>query len=506
MIPAMFDPALSWTTLPVDDDVRRLLAAQLRFCEAPPAIDDLHQLLVELSQDLVGADGAVLEHVEDDFLVYGAGSGLLAGTTGLRIKREGSLSGLAIATGEPQLSSDVFADERTDHDTCRRLGVGSIIVQPIRRGHDNAAVVKVAAREPNSLAARQCQVLQHLIQLAAIRLEHVAALHDRTASDRLLADVSEASRAILIAEDPAAELCAWAARLANAPYTVYVEPEPDGTLRAIAQHGPSVEAFALGPDKRSLLRLALETRSLQLAPDFRTHGDSSPELVAAVIAAGLSEFESGAAIPVVSADRAIGALGLVLRDRLTAARAAILGLVRILAAEAGVAIERNELQHRLEQQARYDDLTALPNRRVWNERLTLELARAARKGTSLCLVILDLDHFKDYNDSRGHHAGDVLLRAVADAWAQHVRETDLLARLGGEEFVLMLPDTAVDSARAITQRLLGALPVGITASAGIACWGSEVADVLYQRADAALYAAKDAGRNQLVIAPANGDS
>ena len=478
----MFDPALSWTTLPVDEDVQRLLAAQLRFCEAAPVTDELHQLLVDLSQEVIGADGAVLEHVEDDFLVYGAGAGLLAGTTGLRIKREGSLSGLAIATGEPQLSSDVFADERTDHDVCRKLGIGSMIVQPMRRGHDTAAVVKVAAREPNGLTARQCQILQPLIQLAATRLEHVAALQDRTASDRLLVDVAEASRTILVAEDPAAELCVWAAKLADAPFTVYVEPDPDGTLRTVARHGPPVEAFSLAPDKRSILRLALDTRSLQLAP------------------------ESGAAIPVLSGDRPVGALGLVLRDRLTAARAAILGLVRILAGEAGLAIERNDLQRRLEQQARYDDLTALPNRRVWNERLALELARATRKDTSLCLVILDLDHFKDYNDSRGHHAGDVLLRAVADAWAQHVRETDLLARLGGEEFVLMLPDTAVDSARAITQRLLGAVPLGTTASAGIACWGGEAAEVLYQRADAALYAAKAAGRNQLVVAPANGDS
>ena len=475
-----FDHALSWTGLALDDDIRRLLAAQLEFAQAPPEIDVLHQLLVELSQEVVGADGAVLENVDGDYLVYGHGSGSLAGTTGTRVKRDGSLSGLAIATGEPQLSADVFADARTDRDPCRALGIGSMVVQPIRRGHDTTAVVKVAARESNALTERQCQVLQPLIQLAASRLEHVAASRDRSAADKMLTEVGEASRAILVADDPAAELCAWAARLANAPYTVFVQPDPDGTLRTVAQHGADVPPFALAPDQPSILRLALDTGRLQLAPDFT-------------------------ALPVMNGDRAIGVLGLVLRDRLTAAAADVLGLVRILAGEAGVALGRNELEHRLEQQARYDDLTALPNRRLWDERLALELARAARNSTPLCLVILDLDHFKDYNDSRGHQAGDELLRAVAEAWQQQVRETDLLARLGGEEFGLVLADTTDTAARVITQRLLDTVPSKSTASAGIARWRGEDADVLYRRADTALYAAKAAGRDQLVVASTKGD-
>lgn len=483
-----------------DDDVDRLLAAQLRFCQAPPDIDVLHQLLVELSQEVTGADGAVLEVVDGEDLVYDHGSGLLAGTEGTRVKRDGSLSGLAIATGEPQVSSDVFADTRTDRDACRALGIGSMVVQPIRRGHDTTAVVKVAVREAHGVSERQRQLLAPFVQLAATRLAHVAALLDRSAADKILSDVGEASRAILVAADPTAALCTWSARLTGAPFTAFLEPDMNGTLRTVAQHGPAVPAFELPPGTTSIMRTAFDTARLQVVPDWTSHPQGSPLVRAALTTAGLTGTSAGAAVPVVSGDRPVGVLALVFHDRVTAAGAGLLGLVSMLAREAGVAIERNELQHRLEQQARSDDLTALPNRRVWNERLALELARAGRSQSPLCLTTLDLDHFKTYNDTQGHQAGDALLRAVADAWVHHIRETDLLARLGGEEFALLLPDTPVNAARAITQRLLDNVPAGATASAGIASWQGEAAEVLYRRADAALYAAKAAGRNQLAVA------
>lgn len=306
-----------------------------------------------------------------------------------------------------------------------------------------------------------------------------------------------------MAENPAAELCACAAQLVDSPFSAYLEPDANGTLRTVAQFGAPVAAFELPTGERSTMRTAFDTGRLQLIPDFATHPDASAAVMVALSAGGLEAAVAGAAVPVASGDHApVGVLALVLRDRVTAASAGLLGLVRVLAGEAGLAIERNELQRRLEQQARRDELTGLPNRRVWNERLTLELARAGRHKSSLCLVILDLDHFKDYNDARGHQAGDELLHDVAGAWSQQVRETDLLARLGGEEFGLVLPQTPVDAARAITERLLRVMSASTTASAGLAQWQGEDAEVLYRRADAALYAAKAAGRNRLVVASA----
>jgi diguanylate cyclase (GGDEF)-like protein len=176
-------------------------------------------------------------------------------------------------------------------------------------------------------------------------------------------------------------------------------------------------------------------------------------------------------------------------------------LLRLLSAEAAVTIHRTALLDRLRASARTDPLTGLPNRRVWEEDLARELARAVRHGGTLCLVILDLDRFKAFNDAQGHPAGDRLLAATADAWRPLMRETDTLARYGGEEFAVLLPHSDREGAEAVVERLLAAVPLGQTASAGIAVWdGAESAAGFLARAVAALYDAKHAGRARAVTA------
>jgi GGDEF domain-containing protein len=108
---------------------------------------------------------------------------------------------------------------------------------------------------------------------------------------------------------------------------------------------------------------------------------------------------------------------------------------------------------RLEGLARTDPLTGVPNRRVWEDELLRELERARRTGTGVCLAMIDLDNFKAYNDRHGHQAGDLVLKEAASAWRAEVRSTDLLARFGGEEFVLLLPACALDDAVRIVERL-----------------------------------------------------
>jgi diguanylate cyclase (GGDEF)-like protein/PAS domain S-box-containing protein len=176
-------------------------------------------------------------------------------------------------------------------------------------------------------------------------------------------------------------------------------------------------------------------------------------------------------------------------------------LLRLLAAEAAVTIHRTALLGTLQATARTDALTGLPNRRVWDEDLERELARARRHGGELCLAMLDLDRFKAFNDHHGHQAGDRLLAAAAAAWRPILRSTDTIARYGGEEFAVLLPHSDDDAARAVVERLLEAVPLGQTASAGIAAWdGHESAEALLARADAALYEAKGAGRARAITA------
>ena len=176
---------------------------------------------------------------------------------------------------------------------------------------------------------------------------------------------------------------------------------------------------------------------------------------------------------------------------------------RVLALEDELAALRHEgdaLAAELRAEARTDPLTRLANVRQWQEQLALELERARRAGTTVALALVDLDRFKQVNDSRGHAAGDALLREVAAGFAQAVRSVDLVARVGGEEFAVALPDASTDDAVAIVERLRTSLAGAETCSAGLAVWdGVESAEALQDRADSALYRAKAQGRDRLVV-------
>jgi diguanylate cyclase (GGDEF)-like protein/PAS domain S-box-containing protein len=164
--------------------------------------------------------------------------------------------------------------------------------------------------------------------------------------------------------------------------------------------------------------------------------------------------------------------------------------------------EREELLEQVRDMARRDALTGLPNRRALEEQLPQAMARARRRRSSLSVAILDIDHFKDYNDTYGHLAGDEVLRACAKAWDSALRAEDTIARFGGEEFLVLLPDTPPEEAGETVERLRAKTPMGQSCSAGLACWDyAESIDELLGRADQALYLAKAGGRDQMAEAP-----
>ena len=173
----------------------------------------------------------------------------------------------------------------------------------------------------------------------------------------------------------------------------------------------------------------------------------------------------------------------------------------------------DELAHRnaeLEQLARTDVLTGLANRRHADDFLRATIASARRHERELCAVLIDIDRFKAVNDAHGHAAGDAVLREVALRLADGLREEDLAARWGGEEFLLLLPDSP--DATVVCERLRasladrpmnvhGLLELPVTASFGWAPWsGEETGEALVGRADLALYAAKDSGRDRVCSA------
>jgi len=170
--------------------------------------------------------------------------------------------------------------------------------------------------------------------------------------------------------------------------------------------------------------------------------------------------------------------------------------------------ERDKLIGQLEQLANTDGLTGLLNRRALFARADIELRRVQRQGGQFSLILLDIDHFKRINDGYGHDVGDEALRQLAACLKQELRDMDVPARLGGEEFVILLSDGDMEAALALSERLrerVAALdiptakePIRMTASFGVADWekGLSVEDVI-SRADDALYRAKHAGRNRV---------
>jgi len=167
----------------------------------------------------------------------------------------------------------------------------------------------------------------------------------------------------------------------------------------------------------------------------------------------------------------------------------------------GNEIERRELVRRLAADARTDALTGLANRRAWDEELPSALRRAARLAHPVSAVLVDVDHFKAYNDRHGHPGGDLALRELGHRWSAHVRDIDVLARIGGEEFGLLLPGCDADEALRIAERLRRDMPAGLTASAGVAAWSAPMtADELVAQADRELYRAKREGRDRACAA------
>jgi diguanylate cyclase (GGDEF)-like protein len=184
--------------------------------------------------------------------------------------------------------------------------------------------------------------------------------------------------------------------------------------------------------------------------------------------------------------------------------------------------EMEEANQKLALLANQDGLTGIPNRRYVFERLGVEFQRARRLKSPLSLLMIDIDHFKSFNDTYGHLSGDEALKTVAGTIQEGIRNYDMVGRYGGEEFIAFLPETDPEGAVLVAERLRSAVeegqitpvegsvdPVTLTVSIGVACWPEVEVDKvseLIQFADAALYRAKAEGRNRCILARADESS
>jgi diguanylate cyclase (GGDEF)-like protein len=226
---------------------------------------------------------------------------------------------------------------------------------------------------------------------------------------------------------------------------------------------------------------------------------------------GPPDLVAFAAFPMIVGARAVGVLVLELLPGPKPKHAEIIEVVETLASHAAAAIESARLHKVAVERSHVDALTRLLNRHRLDEDLADECRRSARYARPLSVVMMDVDHFKAFNDAHGHPAGDVVLQSVAEVLRLNVRATDSAYRYGGEEFLVLLRETDEAGAALLAERLRSALErtlarqrggQGVTASFGVAQYGASRAlpGPLVEAADRALYEAKREGRNRVVVA------
>jgi diguanylate cyclase (GGDEF)-like protein len=272
------------------------------------------------------------------------------------------------------------------------------------------------------------------------------------------------------------------------------------------------EAELVGAWRRSNLEQIPSGEILTLAPSWalakvqRSEAPARSELTEADALKARAPFRASLAAPVRVEGKLWGAVAVAYSEVGGAREETLVQLERV-AELISLAVSNADAREHLARMAKTDPLTALLNHGAFHQRLDEEIQRAARHGSPLSLALLDLDNFKEVNDRHGHRAGDEALRAVAGLLEAHARETDILGRVGGEELAWLMPESDLAGATMAAERLCAAtastpiVTVGrVTASIGVAemdLAGSS--GDLFGLADAAMYRAKEAGRNRVRV-------
>jgi diguanylate cyclase (GGDEF)-like protein len=294
--------------------------------------------------------------------------------------------------------------------------------------------------------------------------------------------------------DARTTVCHAARELVGCDFAMVLEPDGDGSLVVRAASGEDAPVRVSAAADRTVCATVLVSGRQRFVGDLRT-AERVDAFSVADTGAVSAVFE-----PILLDERPIGVLVVAWRTRIGEPDGRVRSITALLAAEAAVAIERADLVARLTEQAMVDGLTGLPNRRAIDEALDTNVARAIRTGAPLSIAMVDVDHFKAYNDTHGHPEGDRLLTGLAATWRAELRGQDTVGRYGGEEFLLLLPGVDTPVAVAVVDRLRTGITQPVTCSFGVATWdGTETASALVSRADQALYAAKRGGRDRVVV-------
>ncbi len=447
------------------DEERAVLTADL---------DEAIQRAANRACRLGGVDGAIVEVADRAGRVHRAQVGEGAGRRG----RRGAAPDRTWRTppgSALRVCADTETDPRVDREGCRRLGARSLITAPLRHRRTTLGAITVTAARPNAFAPAHSALLRILagqVTSATARLGVIAEMYAVADRHVRIIAASEARFRRLFFDNP---------------QPMWVLDGETGRFRlvneaAVAKYGYSAEEFG------AMDASALRRDPAQYAADFSRalagpatvtarHRLRDGRLIDVEMTTGPQEFDGRPAI-------------LTIVDDVT---------------------ERNRMYKQLREGALHDPLTGGANRTLLSERVTHALSRMRRRSATLAVLVVNLDHFKHVNDSRGFAQGDVLLQAAAARIQATLRPGDTVARLGADEFAVLLeemshPDGAVEAAERLEEAFASPLDFGndslmMTLSIGIATSSTAQtsADELLGNAELAMYAAKDAGRARVEV-------
>jgi diguanylate cyclase (GGDEF)-like protein len=384
----------------------------------------------------------------------------------------------------------------------RRVVAGSYLGVPLELS-DGTRVGSLAAlhQDRGVYTAADEQLFSMLARVLASELERESNERDLRRFNDMLRDqargmgsVGRVARALAAGEDARTAVCEAACDVTGAPVAFLLEPSGRDFV-STAMAGIDLSPVTIQPREHAGPGRAFTSKDTYFVADASDHPALAPPLVEATHARS-AVFE-----PVLRDGVVAGVLIVIWQAPLEALPDAPAGVLRLLAAQAAVAIEHAALHSRVASMALTDAHTGLMTVRAWEEELPRELARARRSESPLSVAVLDIDHMSAFNMLRGEREGDMLIKETGARWRNELREVDILARLDGTEFGVLLPSCGLGEAVEVLDRVRAATPRGQTASAGVARWdGEEPAELLMVRAQDALAAAKSAGRNLTIAA------
>jgi diguanylate cyclase (GGDEF)-like protein/PAS domain S-box-containing protein len=454
-----------------DQRLSLIVETQREIATAGDDLQSVMEFIAERSQAITGAEGSMVNLVDGDMLHTRAVTGIAVQAFGARRPIAGSVARFAIESGQPVLVEDAPNDPRVNQEMRAKVGDQCLICVPLHRGSDVVGTLNVMSRVKFGLDEDDRETLEMLSVVLAAAVTRAAEVQARQAQARALGRFrtlfDSASIGILRLDDqghavevnPALEqmLDASAEQLVGARFSEHVVPE----------HRQEVDALFAAMMSGARDSFQLEVRCQP------QHGAAMWAHLRAVLEHGDGD-ESPCTVAMV--------------ENITDRKRAERELIR-----------QSELN---EHQALHDPLTGLPNRILFGERIDQAIRHAQRNGSQLAVALMDLDRFKEVNDSLGHPAGDQLLVKVSERMRDAVRASDTVARLGGDEFGLLLPELhgpqdVVPVIKRIRQAFehpieVHGLPLAVEASIGIAIFPEhgDKAQTLIQRADVAMYDSK----------------